>query len=131
MQAVADLAFFQLAQVVIGAVEQQLLFFFAARRCQAEIRVEIVFDDQGQHLLAQQCGAARIKGQRLVKFVDQPLQVPGRPVAFGTGQRRHQVIDDHSLGAALGLAAFAWIVDDERIEMRQRTEDQLWPALFT
>ena len=60
--------------------------------------------------------------RRLVVFVDQRFEVLQRAVALGAGQRRRQVIDDHRDGAALGLRALAGIVDDERIEMRQRPE---------
>ena len=50
-------------------------------------------------------------------------------VAAGAGQRRGQVVDDHRLGAALGLRALAGIVDDERIEMRQWRQHRLGEAL--
>ena len=49
----------------------------------------------------------------IVIFVGQALQIAQRAVAFRAGQRRHQVVDDHRLGAAFGLGALARIVDDK------------------
>ncbi len=62
-------------------------------------------------------------------LVDQALELGEPAIALGAGQRRRQVIDDHRLGAALGLRAFAGIVDDEGVEMRQRPERRLGEAL--
>ncbi len=64
----------------------------------------------------------------LVVFVDQPFELGHRPVTAGAGQRRRQVVDDHRLSPPLGLRALAGIVDDERIEMRQRPEHRLREA---
>ena len=58
----------------------------------------------------------------LVIFVDQALELGQHAVAAGAGQGRGQVIDDHRLGSPLGLGALARVVDDERIEMRQRRQ---------
>ena len=55
-------------------------------------------------------------------FIDQRLEILERPVGLGAGQRRRQVIDDHSRGAPLGLGAFARIIDDEGIELGQGAE---------
>ena len=63
---------------------------------------------------------ARIAVRGLVIFVDQALELGHRPIAAGAGQRRGQMVDDHRLSAPLGLRSLAGIVDDERIEMRQR-----------
>ena len=59
-----------------------------------------------------------------VIFVEQRLEVLQRPIGLGARQRRHQMVDDHRAGAALGLRALAGIVDDERIEMRQLAPEQ-------
>ncbi len=64
----------------------------------------------------------------LVVLVHQRLEVAHRPVAFGAGQRRGQVIDDHRLRPALGLRALARVVDDERVEMRHRPERRFGQA---
>ena len=76
-----------------------------------------------------QLRARRIERERLVVLVDQPLEIAQRAVALGARQRRHQVVDDHRLRPALGLRALARVVDDERIQVRQRAEHRVRPAL--
>ncbi len=71
---------------------------------------------------------ARVDEQRVVVLIDLPLEVPQRAVAVGARQRRHQVVDDHRLGAALGLRAFAGVVDDERVQVRHRAQHHVGPA---
>jgi hypothetical protein len=78
----------------------------------------------------QLAGTARIEQLRFVVLVGQQLQIAQRAVGFGAGQRRHQVVDDHRLGAALGLGALARVVDDERVDIRQRPEQRVRPAVF-
>ncbi len=56
----------------------------------------------------------------LVIFVDQPLQLRKETVTAGAGQRRRQMVDDDRLSPPLCLRALARIVDDERVEVRQR-----------
>ncbi len=122
VQAVADLRLLQLAQMIvelgqcrIGVVAGQHAAIGGKPARQREI----------EDLALQIHAAARIDLARLEIFIDQPLEIAQRAVAFGAGQRRRHVIDDHRLGAALGLRAFAGIVDDEGIEMRHRPEDRL------
>ncbi len=40
------------------------------------------------------------------------------------------MIKDHRLGAALGLCAFARVIDDKGIEMRGRAKDRLREAIL-
>ena len=89
----------------------------------------IAVDPGGRRALQDFGGERRdapdIAARRLVILVDQPLDLGLRAVAAGAGQRRGQVIDDDGLRPPLRLAALAGIVDDERIEMRQRPEHRL------
>ena len=58
-------------------------------------------------------------------FVEQEfklMRVAGRPAV---NKRRRQVADGHAGNAALGLRRFARIGDDERIDHRQRSGDDL------
>ena len=125
VQPVADLQFLELAQ---QAVE------LAQCRCRvlagddAAIAVEPgrprLFEDRRR----EHRDAPRIAVGSLVIFVDQALELGHQAIAAGAGQRRGQMVDDHRLRAALGLAALAGIVDDERIEMRQWRQHRLGEA---
>ena len=50
------------------------------------------------------------------------------PVGFGAGERRGEMIDDDGSGAALGLGAFARVIDDERVKLGQRDRARFGPA---
>ena len=73
--------------------------------------------------------AARVEAGRLVILVDQRLQLGELAPALGPGQRRGQMVDDHRGGAPLGLGALAGVVDDERVEVRQRPQHGLGQAV--
>ncbi len=128
VQPVADLRFLQLAEPGVDAREQRVLVALPGRRGHAQFLVQAVLDDGVEDGPAQQLRAPRVHHQRLVVLVHLPLQVLQRPVVLGARERRHQVVDDHGLRAALGLAALAGIVDDERIQVRQRPEHEVGPA---
>ena len=128
VQTVADLAFLEFAQVGIGLVQQLLLLGLGAWRRHAQVLVQVVRDDVRQDLLAQQRGPPAIQRDGFVVLVHHALQVARRAIAFGARQRRHQVVHDHRLGAALGLGALARIVDDEGVQVRHGAERQVRPA---
>lgn len=102
MQAVADLRLLQVAE--IGVQLRQPAVRIVAE-LQADLAVETVVAQEDENLAAQLFGAARVEQRGIVELVGQALQVAQRAVALGAGQRRHQVVDDHRLGAALGLGA--------------------------
>ncbi|MNI07721.1 hypothetical protein D3C73_607340 [compost metagenome] len=95
-----------------------------------QFAIDVRVAHQLQNVALQLPGAARIEQLRFVILVGQQLKIAQRAVGFGAGQRRHQVIDDHCLGAALGLGALARIVDDEWIDVRQRPEQRVRPAIL-
>ena len=64
-------------------------------------------------------------GGVLVQQLLQPGQVA---VGLGAGHRRHQVIDDRGVRAALGLRALARVVDQERVDQRQVAQRRVGPA---
>ena len=119
MQPVADLHFLQVAQPRIELFQRQIVII---ARCNAGIGVESDVAHQIKDLCLQQLQPPRIMARGLVKFINQRLEIPQRPVAFGPGQRRRQMVDDHSRAAPLGLCPLARIIDDERIDMRHRAE---------
>ena len=122
MQPVADLQFLQLAQKPVELLQRRRGLFSG---CDAAIAV-----DPGRSRALQDFGGERrnpsdIALRRLVILVDQPLDLGLRTVAAGAGQGRGQVIDDDGLRPPFRLTALAGIVDDERVEMRQRTQRRL------
>ncbi|MCL6708413.1 hypothetical protein M8R20_15535 [Pseudomonas sp. R2.Fl] len=122
VQPVADLHLLEIAEIGVEFFQRRI---FRLALGDAGILVEADVGDQVEDLFLQELQPPRIAARRLVILVDQRLQVLERPVALGPRQRRRQVVDDHRAGPALGLRALARIVDDERIEMRQRPEHGL------
>ncbi len=125
MQAVADLQFLQLAQEPVELLQR-------AGQILAGGDAAIAVDPGGAGALEDLGGerrdAARVAARGLIILVDQALQLGLRAVAAGARQGRGQMVDNDRLRAPLGLAALAGIVDDERIEMRQRPEHGLGEA---
>ena len=117
MQPVADLHLLEVAE--IGVERLQRLAGVDTCRVRGRGRVRrpsAVADDLPLEVLAPppvDAGGKRV-------LVDQRLQRRERPVEFGPGHRRHQVVDDHRRGAPLGLRPLAGIVDDEGIDERRR-----------
>ncbi|MNQ72029.1 hypothetical protein D3C85_867210 [compost metagenome] len=131
MQAVADLRLLQVAQVSVESRQPDRRVGIAVELfVQLQFTVDVGVTHQLQDVALQLSGAARIEQLRFVIFVGQQFEVAQRAVGFGAGQRWHQVIDDHRLGAPLGLGALARVVDDERIDVRQRPEQSIWPTMF-
>ncbi len=126
MQPVADLHLLQLAEIGIELAERPV-------RCLADgdaaILVESGGADEFDDLRRERLEAARIAARGREIFVDQALELGDAAIALGARQRRRQMIDDDGLGAPLRLGALAGVVDDERVEMRQRAERRLGKAL--
>ncbi|MNZ51945.1 hypothetical protein D3C78_697770 [compost metagenome] len=126
MQAIADLRLLEVAQV--GVQARQPHRGIVQRTFDLQLAVDMVVAHQRQDVALQLAGPARVEQLRLVVLVGQQFQVTQGPIGFGAGQRRHQVVDDHRLGAALGLGTLARVVDDERVDVRQRAEQGVRPA---
>ena len=129
MQAVADLEFLEFAQVVVEFPERLVLLFapFYLRR-HAAVGTDPRRLAQGEDLLLQHLEAARVDPGGLVVLVDQLFEITQRAVTLGPSQRRGQVVDNHRLGAALGLGTLAGIVDDERVKVRRRAKNNFRKA---
>ena len=93
--------------------------------CDAAVPVEPDARDELEDLVPEDREAPRVHPRRLVVLVDEALEVGERTVGLGPGEGRGQVVDDDRLRAALGLRAFAGVVDDERIDVRQGSERRL------
>ena len=129
VQPVADLRLFQLAQVGIQPFQQRLALGVVGRWGKAQVFVQAVLQHVGQDVLAQPLGAPGVERQGLDVLVHLAFQLQQRAVGFGAGERGHQVVDDDGLRAPLGLAALAGVVDDEGVQVRQRPQQQVGPAI--
>jgi hypothetical protein len=125
VQAIADLHFLEVAQMGIEQAQHGIRIV-AGRN--SEIVAEAKRRGGGQDVGRERPRAGRIEigGQRVL--VDELLEAGEVAVQFGPRQRRRQVVDDHGGRAALGLHAFARIVDDEGIDVRQGPKDRLREA---
>ncbi len=103
------------------------MFMFEHRR---QVGIEPGFLDQVPDLLLQQGQLGRVEHLDLVVLVHQLGQLRQRAVGVGGGHRRCQVVDDHRVRAALGLRAFARVVEDERVEQRQIAQQRIGEAGF-
>ena len=121
VQSAPDLGFLQFAEIVVDLSERLIVIVIGDHAC---IPVEAKVTAEIENFLPQDGKPPAVHTRRLIVLVDQRLQVPERAIALGAGQRRHQVIDDHRLGAPLGLTPLPGIVDDERINMGQRAENR-------
>ena len=66
----------------------------------------------------------------MIVFIHQLRQLRQGAVGIGAGHRRRQVIDDDGMAAALGLRAFAGVVDDEGVKQWQVRQQGVWEAVF-
>ncbi len=123
VEPVPDLRLFQIAEIGIEALEVLILVAGEAR-----IDIEARGFREIEDVAAQAVAAAAVQAGGQVVFIDQGFEILERPVGLGAGQGRRQVVDDDGAGAALGLRAFARIVDDEGIELRQRPQCDLGVA---
>ncbi len=119
MQAVADLHLLQVAQIIVQLGQGGLI---AVVRGNPGVPVQTNIAGQIQDLAAQKVQAARVEPRGFIEFIHQQFQFRQGAVTFCPGQGRGQMIDDHRLGAPLGLCPLARIIDDKGIKMRQGAE---------
>ncbi len=71
----------------------------------------------------------RVEDLQARVLVEQRLELGHLVVGVGAHHRRHEVVDDHRVRAALGLHALAGVVDDERVDERHVAERRVGRAL--
>ncbi|MNI22304.1 hypothetical protein D3C73_758560 [compost metagenome] len=131
VQAIADLRFLQVTQIRIQPRQPDRRVGVTVQAfVQLQLAVDMGLAHQLQDVTLQLPRPPWVEQLRFVILVGQQLQVAQRPVGFCSGQRWHQVINDHCLRAPLGLGALARIVDDERVDIGQRPEQRVRPAVF-
>ncbi len=125
VQAIPDLHFLQLAQIIVELGDGLGLGLAAA---DAAVLIQARLLAELHDVVLEDLEAAGIEVLGFVIFIDQLLEIAERPVAFGPRQRRRQMIDDHGAHAPLGLGAFSGVVDDEWIDVGQRPQGRFGKA---
>ena len=125
MQARADLRFLQLAEIGLRLIETALQ--------QLRLSANVLFagdswpvegQQAGMHRLFQHLGPLPPQLSYLHQFVEQSLQPLQWSVQPSTTQGRREMVQHHGVTATLGLGPFAWVVDDEGVEMWDGAEGQ-------
>ena len=128
MQTAPDLGVLELAQVPVHVGDQVVEGVPVGCFRHPEVAVQL-----GRHQEVPDPGPdgrqlGRVQGGHLGVLVEQLLQPGHVVVGVGPGHRREQVVDDGGVGPALGLGAFARVVDDERVDEREVAEGHVGPA---
>ena len=129
MQAVADRGVLDLAQVAVDVQHELVEFGRAGLGVDAQVVMQVGGLDQGPDLRAERGQLIRVERGHGGVLVEQLLQLGHLAVGVGPGHRRHQVVDDHRVRAALGLGPLPRVVDDERVHQRQVAEHRVRRAL--
>ncbi len=127
VQAVADLHFLELTQIIVEL--GQLVAGGIVRR-HAAVGADARGGAEREDIRFQHLQAAAVDPGGLVIFIDQRLQVLQGSVAFGAGQGRGQMVDDDGGGPALGLGALARVVDDEGVDVGERPQGRFGKAIL-
>ena len=123
VQAVLNLHILDFAEIAVNF--QHKLAEVVRRGVNAQIPVQFGLLHHFPNLAFQQRQLGRIQGLALIMFVQQLLQLGDVAIAVGGGHGRDEVVNNRGVGAALGLGAFAGIVDDKGIKERQIVQGRL------
>ena len=116
MQAVAYLRVLQLADVAVYVQYEVVEVVRYLMHIQVFVQPRLLHDLP--YLLPQHRKFLRVHPLRPRVLVHQLLAARDVAVAIGGGHRGHKVVDDDGVAAPLSLRAFAGVVDDERVEVR-------------
>jgi hypothetical protein len=116
VQAVLDLDVLDLAQVAVDVADERAHVVRAL--VHAEVRLQVGRLDRRPDPRRQRGQLRRIEHLEARVLVEQRLELGELVVGVRAHHRRHQVVDDHRVRAALGLDALAGVVDDERVDER-------------
>src|SRR3712207_992047 len=102
METIADLQLLEVADMLVEPGQSSVA---VAAEIKAEVAVEAVRLRQIADLGGDKLGAPRIAGVRRRIFVDQRLELRCRPVGFGSGHGRHEMVDHDRSNSPFGLRA--------------------------
>ena len=122
VETAADLGVLEGAQVAVDVADHGAEVVGVGHLVDAEVAGQLAGDEQVPDLAPDRRQLAGVERLDLRVRVEQALEPGGVVVGVGPGHRRRQVVDDHGVGAALGLGALARIVHHERVQQRQVAE---------
>ena len=118
MEAVADLDVLDLAQPAVDVLDEVVELLVARLLLQAQVLVHVRGLHEGPDLRAGGRELGRVHRGDVAVLVEQLLEPGDVAVRLRARHRRHQVVDDRGMRAALGLRALTRIVDEERVDQR-------------
>ena len=118
----ADLRVLELAEVTVDVQQEVVELVVGGRIGASEVAVDLGVDEQVPHLLPHGGDLRRVERLDLGVLVEELLEAGELVVGVGARERGHEVVDDHRVGAPLGLRPLAGVVHDERVEERQVAE---------
>ena len=119
VQAVLDLDVLDLAQVAVDVLDERADVVRAARATPRSA-CRLARLDRRPDARRERGQLGRVEHLQARVLVEQRLELGQLVVGVGAHHRRHEVVDDRGVRAALGLHALAGVVDDERVDERQR-----------
>ena len=122
VQPVADLDVLDLAQPAVDVQQHVVERVLVGPVVQPEVVVHLRRPHQRPDLLPDGGQLAGVERGDVGVLVEQLFEAGDVAVGFGAGHRRDEVVDQHGVGAALGLGALARVVDQERVDQRQVAE---------
>jgi hypothetical protein len=122
VQAVADLGVLDLAEPTVDVQQEVVEAVVLGTVGEAQVVVELGGLDEGPDLGADRRELRRVHRADLGVLVEELLQARDVAVGVRAGHRRHEVVDEGGVDAALGLGALARVVDQERVDQRQVAE---------
>ena len=128
MQAVADLKFLQVTQVI---VELEKLLGFILAVLDAAILGDSRPSCRYQNICKKRVGPRPVHAGGLVIFVHLRFEFGHHAVTVSLRHRRCQMVENHRCRPPLRLRSLAGVVDDKGIEMRQRAKNGFRQACLT
>ena len=128
MEATADGDVLNLAEPAVDMHEHVIEDLLVRALVPAEVAVHLRGGQQRPNLLADGRQLGRIHGGDVLVLVEKLFQTGDVTVGFGAGHWRNEVVDKRGVSTALGLCAFARVVDQEGVDHWQLADGSIRAA---
>ena len=122
VQPVADLRVLDLTQPAVDVHDEVVERLVVRLLVEPEVAVHLGGVHQLPDLAADRRQLGRVHRGDVGVLVEELLEAGDVAVRLRARHRRHEVVDDRRVRAALGLRALAGVVDEERVDHRQVAE---------